>query len=195
MKNLQLLLAFLITAVFFVTSCNGNGSESSGEPTEAETEENGLVTEIPSPDEGESSGQEIYKIPPAVDTTISVEAMGNNMEEIRFSTSEIRVPSNGNIKVILENNSDDSAMVHNIVFLSKNNVELVANLGEEAGMENAFLPDHPAVFAGSELAEPGETVEMIFTAPHQSGEYAFICTYPGHWKEMNGRFIVETVAN
>ncbi|MDZ7935461.1 MAG: hypothetical protein U5M51_10985 [Emticicia sp.] len=27
---------------------------------------------------------------------------------------------------------------------------------------------------------------MKFTAPTQTGDYPFVCTFPGHWSIMNG---------
>lgn len=192
MKSKLSFLPLLLLTFLFISSCNEGGNDSSSAQNSEEAE---LFEEIPSPAEEESSEKEIYKIPPAIDTTISVAALGNSINNMRYSTNEIRVPANGRIKVILENRAEDPELLHNIVFVKKNSVKEVASMGETAGKEKSFVPDLPAVFAGSELAEPGETVELLFTAPHQSGEYAFICTFPGHWQEMNGRFLVETVAN
>lgn len=134
------------------------------------------------------------KIPAQKDVTVRIQTLGNSMQEMRYDKEEIRVPANARVKVILENQATDPAMIHNIVFVKKNTLEIVANAAQRAGEEAAYVPDLPVVFGGSPLAQPGETVEFIFTAPAQSGEYAFVCTYPGHWQQMNGRFIVETVA-
>ena len=40
-----------------------------------------------------------------------------------------------------------------------------------------FVTEHRARFNG-------ETIE--FTAPAEPGDYPYICTFPGHWRLMNG---------
>ena len=35
------------------------------------------------------------------------------------------------------------------------------------------------------LILPGETERLTFEAP-AAGSYPFVCTYPGHWRVMNG---------
>jgi len=43
----------------------------------------------------------------------------------------------------------------------------------------------------TEVAKPGETVEVTFTAPEEPGAYTYLCTYPGHWATMQGTMRVE----
>jgi azurin len=38
--------------------------------------------------------------------------------------------------------------------------------------------------------KPGIKEELTFPAP-AAGEYMFICTYPGHWQQMQGTFTVK----
>ena len=187
MKNLKILSLLLSFSLF--TACNEGNQEVAEEEVALEEEPTTIAEEL-----AEGNDVEPPKIPVEYDTTIMVKAVGNTKEEMAFVPQVIVMPANGRAKVILENTAEDEDMIHNIVFVKKNRVDEVAMLGEESGEENDFIPDLPAVFEGSELAEPGETVEMFITAPHQSGEYAFICTYPGHWKEMIGSYIVEPVA-
>ena len=124
----------------------------------------------------------------------TVETLGNTVEEMRYDKEEIVVPSNGQITIELVNRAEDPEMIHNIVFIHKDAMEEVAKAGLRVGPDKAFVPDLPSVFAGSELVEPGERTEFTFTAPFQSGEYTFVCTVPGHWEKMNGRFIVQPPA-
>jgi azurin len=51
---------------------------------------------------------------------------------------------------------------------------------------NAYVPEDDAVLAATDLAKPGETVTLTFTAPNEPGEYAYICTFPGHYAMMQG---------
>jgi azurin len=51
-------------------------------------------------------------------------------------------------------------------------------------------PEDKRVIAYSALALMGETVYFTFTTP-TAGEYEFICSYPGHWGRMKGKFVTE----
>jgi azurin len=36
------------------------------------------------------------------------------------------------------------------------------------------------------MSNPGQTVEVTFTAPSATGDYPFICSFPGHFATMRG---------
>ncbi|SDL16011.1 azurin [Catalinimonas alkaloidigena] len=122
--------------------------------------------------------------------TITVRAIGNNMAEMDYDQEEITVPAGAEVTVTLVNEATDASMVHNIVFVEKGKMEGIARAGIQAGQENDWVPDNPVVIAHTKLAKPGESVTVTFTAP-AAGEYEFVCTYPGHWQKMNGKFIVK----
>jgi len=48
------------------------------------------------------------------------------------------------------------------------------------------------IIAHTDLAAGGETVEVIFTVPEETGDYPFICSFPGHFSAgMTGTLAVE----
>jgi azurin len=49
-----------------------------------------------------------------------------------------------------------------------------------------FVPDLPQILSSTRLIEPGQTVTIQFRAPGQPGDYPYLCTFPGHWRVMNG---------
>ena len=57
-----------------------------------------------------------------------------------------------------------------------------------------FVPATPEVLFSIRLLKPGETVQARFTAPTQPGNYPFICTFPAHWRTMNGIIDVRPAA-
>ncbi len=188
MKILSPAISLLLTALVALTpACN----EPRGETSEAEQAVTEQPTEVTpaSPGDGQLIDGEAQE-----SVTVRIETLGNSMQDMRYNQEEIRVPANAQVTVVLVNKAEDPAMIHNIVFVQKNSLEEVAKAGIRAGREQNYIPDLPVVFGGSKLVGPGETTEFTFTAPFQSGEYAFVCTYPGHWQQMNGRFIVETDA-
>ena len=54
---------------------------------------------------------------------------------------------------------------------------------------NWLNPGDPNVIASIRLLNPGESVQVTFTAP-AAGAYQFVCTYPGHNATMFGTFEV-----
>jgi azurin len=173
---------FLAACLSLTAACNQQENETTETAAEAEQP----TTNLPEGQLIQDEPKKSYKL--------QVETLCNSMEDMRYSKDTIRVNANAQVTIELLNRADDPAMVHNIVFVQNNRLEEVAQAGMRAGAEEAFVPDHPAVFGGSELVGPGESTEFTFTAPFQSGEYDFGCTYPDHWQEMNGTFIVEAVA-
>ncbi len=85
-------------------------------------------------------------------------------------------------------------MAHNFVLLAKGtNADSFAM---EAAMarDNNYIPKAKAaaILAQTKLAGGGETVEVIFNAPKEPGEYIYICTFPGHYiGGMKGKLIVK----
>jgi len=88
-------------------------------------------------------------------------------------------------------------MPHNLVVGKEGALETVGLAAEKmSALPDAFaknfIPSTPEVLFGIRLINPGETVQARFTAPTQPGNYPFICTFPAHWRTMNG--IVEVRA-
>ncbi|NNE77694.1 MAG: hypothetical protein HKN31_11545 [Pricia sp.] len=44
--------------------------------------------------------------------------------------------------------------------------------------------------ATTEMLDPNESGSIIFTLPNEPGTYPFVCTFPGHWRFMQGEIIV-----
>lgn len=49
-----------------------------------------------------------------------------------------------------------------------------------------FVPDIPQTLLATPLIAPGQTETLRFVAPEIPGDYPYVCTYPGHWAQMNG---------
>jgi azurin len=47
------------------------------------------------------------------------------------------------------------------------------------------------VLFATPLVNGGTTFQLDFKAPDKPGEYAFICSFPGHWRMMKGILKVE----
>ena len=54
------------------------------------------------------------------------------------------------------------------------------------GADNHYVPKIPQVLYSTPLVNPETEAVLRFKAPDQPGDYPFICTFPGHWRIMNG---------
>jgi len=52
--------------------------------------------------------------------------------------------------------------------------------------ERSYVPPTPDVMWFTKLVDPGKSFTIEFTAPRQTGDYPYICTFPGHWRIMQG---------
>jgi azurin len=122
--------------------------------------------------------------------TIRIVALGANMTEMKFDTKSIKVPAGKEITILLVNESTDATMPHNIVFIEEGTANEVGQ-GGVTFKDNGYInPEDENVIAHSPLVQIGETAYFTFTTP-AAGDYEFICSYPGHWGMMKGKFVTE----
>jgi azurin len=82
------------------------------------------------------------------------------------------------------------AMGHNLVILKKD-VTAIA-FGQKVlaagGSATNPLPNSVKgdVLVATKLLGPGETEELNFTIPLETGSYEYVCTFPGHFAMMRG---------
>ena len=121
--------------------------------------------------------------------TIVVEAN----DEIKFNVTEIRVKSGERITLTLNHVGKmlKLSMGHNLVILKQGtDVEQFA-LDAISAAANDYIPnDGKDVIATTIMLGGGESDTITFDAPAK-GTYDFICSFPGHWGTMKGKFIVE----
>lgn len=168
MKKLNHFL--LVGLVVFFAACSGGGSKEGQTESSSDTQTQA------------STEQQVVEL--------TVKTIGNTMQEMRFDHENITVPAGAKVKITLINEGEDPTMIHNIVFVQEGTLEVTARAAIAAGPDKEFVPNSPTVIAASPLAQPGETVTFEFDAP-KAGTYEFFCSYPGHWQQMNGKFIVE----
>jgi azurin len=93
-------------------------------------------------------------------------------------------------KVTLNLDNPDG-MQHNLVIikpgtLSKVGAAADALARDPNGAEKNYVPQVPEVLWATKLLGTGESATLEFTAPTVPGDYIFVCTFPGHWRGMNG---------
>ena len=85
-------------------------------------------------------------------------------------------------------------MAHNFVLLAKGTNADAFAMEAAMARDNGYIPKSKmaSVLASTKFAGGGETVEVVFNAPKEPGEYMYICTFPGHYiGGMKGKLIVK----
>ncbi|WP_411273977.1 PVC-type heme-binding CxxCH protein [Daejeonella sp.] len=82
-------------------------------------------------------------------------------------------------------------MQHNLLIIKPGSLPKVgaaadAMLRDPKAADKNYVPDMPEVLQSIKLLNPEESFQLTFTVPSQPGDYPFVCTFPGHWRGMNG---------
>jgi azurin len=115
-------------------------------------------------------------------------------DQMKFNLSEIKVKKGAKIELTMKHDGKlpVNVMGHNFVLL-KQGVDL-AKFAMEAmkGKDSGYvLPSQSKdVIAKTDLVGGGASTTITFDAP-APGTYDFLCTFPGHYAMMKGKFIVE----
>lgn len=118
---------------------------------------------------------------------VTLESDGN---EMAYKQDKITLKADTKTRIIMKNNATSAAMKHNVVIVKAGTEDEVGQKGVSIGPDKDYVPaDDPNVLAATNMSEPGETTTTTVELP--AGEYAFICTFPGHYVLMRGKVIVE----
>lgn len=125
------------------------------------------------------------------DGLVQVNLTGN--DQMQFNLKEIRVKAGETVRLTLKHVGQlpENAMGHNFVLLQKGTdiVDFATKAASASG--NEYIPeDTDQVIVHTEMIGGGEETSIEFTAP-EAGTYDFICSFPGHYIQMQGKFIVE----
>ncbi|MEI6866050.1 azurin [Flavicella sp.] len=117
--------------------------------------------------------------------------LGSN-DQMQFDKSELKVKEGQEVTLILTHTGTmlKTVMGHNFVLLKKGTV--VSDFAMEAmkASDNEYIPEGDVTIAYTKLIGGGESATIKFIAPSK-GVYDYICSFPGHYGIMKGKFIVE----
>ena len=97
--------------------------------------------------------------------------------------------------VCLRMQNPDS-MQHNMLLIAAGSLSEIGVAAEKMGeglegKRRQWVPESAKVLAVMGLVAPGQSGEFWFFAPEKPGTYPLVCTYPGHWRLMNGKLKVK----
>lgn len=116
----------------------------------------------------------------------------NSDDRMKFDKSELTVFDGQTVVLTLVHTGSMpvTAMGHNFVLLRQGTS--IPDFAKEAldAKENSYVPANgKSVIAHTDLIGGGESTTVTFDAP-EKGEYDFLCSFPGHYSIMKGKFFV-----
>lgn len=120
----------------------------------------------------------------------SVDVDGN--DAMQFDRKEIVVDAgckDFTIRLTHSGKLAKNAMGHNVVVARAADLQAVATDGMTAGAGNDYVkPGDERVVAHTKVIGGGESTAVTFATAKLAagGDYAFFCSFPGHWAVMKG---------
>ncbi len=117
----------------------------------------------------------------------------NSNDKMQYDLSEIDVYEGQTVILTLNHTGTmpKESMGHNFVLLKK---DTDIDKFEEAagkGQKDGYIPaDTSDIIAHTNLIGGGESDSVTFMAP-EKGTYDFLCSFPGHYSVMKGKFNVK----
>lgn len=138
---------------------------------------------------------EVWKLPipsEANETIVRIQ-IKTIKEAMKFDLTQFKVPAGAQVELILEN---PDAMQHNLVIGQMGSMEKIGKAADQMITQKDaaalnYVPQIPEVMAYTPLVDPDGRARLRFKAPSQKGAYPYVCTFPGHWRIMNGTMLVE----
>jgi azurin len=124
--------------------------------------------------------------PPAPDVVLRLTAVPGQM---RFDLGQLTVAPGQLVEIVFVN---PDAMQHNFVLGAPGSLAAIGEAADKmvltpaVAIQQQYVPDLQVVIFATKLLDPGQTVTAQFRAPAETGQYPYVCTFPGHWRTMNG---------
>ena len=169
MKKSFLSLLVAMFTVSFLVSCGGNEEKSSADEYKVEA---------------------APEAAPEAAITVTV----NADDAMKFDVKEVTVYAGQEVTLILHHvgSASKAVMGHNFVILKPGVVvaDFAAKSSKPEAVDHIPVGSEGDIIAHTKMLGGGESDTITFTAPAK-GEYAFLCSFPGHYAMMNGKFMVK----
>ena len=123
--------------------------------------------------------------PQAPDITLRLSVIPG---QLKFDLGELTVAPGQLVEIVFDNGDQ---MQHNFILGASGSLETIGAAADKlAQSPNAvaqqYVPEIPEVLFSTKLVDPGDKLTFQFKAPATQGQYPYVCTFPGHWRLMNG---------
>lgn len=125
---------------------------------------------------------------------VTLEITGN--DQLQYDKKELTAVTGQKVTLKLKHvgKLPKVAMGHNVVILKPGTEIAPFAMKCAPAAANDYIPEDEEVaklmVVYTKMLGGGEETEITFTAP-EPGEYPYLCTFPGHFGTMNGKFIVK----
>jgi uncharacterized cupredoxin-like copper-binding protein/glucose/arabinose dehydrogenase len=119
------------------------------------------------------------------------EIVVSTLPGMKYNTDLITLTAGARIKLTLNNNDD---MLHNLVITLPDQASPVGEAALKLGLDGEgldYVPDMDEVLYFIKVLQPETAGTIYFVAPEKPGTYEFVCTFPGHYLTMRGKFEVK----
>lgn len=118
-------------------------------------------------------------------TRIEIKAVKDIMQ---YDLKLVTVRAGERITLVFDN---PDVMQHNLIIIQPGTLDVVGKAADDMlrdadAFDKQYIPSIPQVLHSTPLVDPGESFTLEFTAPAEAGDYPYVCTFPGHWRGMNG---------
>ncbi len=122
---------------------------------------------------------------PTPDVTIR---LGVVPGQLKFDRSELDVAPGQLVRLVFTN---PDVMQHNFILGAPGSLETIGAAADQMlttgdALALDYVPPTSVVIFSTPIVNPGETITVQFRAPSEPGTYPYVCTFPGHWRVMNG---------
>jgi hypothetical protein len=112
---------------------------------------------------------------------------------LRFDRTELRARRGERLSLRFLN---PDVMPHNWVLAAAGERDRLgtmadAIISDPRAVARHYIPEGSPVFVHTPLVAAGGNCVIHFHAPSDPGRYPFLCTFPGHWRLMQGELVVE----
>lgn len=130
-----------------------------------------------------TAGKSAVKV--KADQVIFIKPIVNAM---KFDKKAFTVKAGTTVDLVLDN---IDFMQHNLLILKKGSMDKVGAAVDKMaqdpkGAEMEYVPKMPEVLFYTPLVNPEQKFTLRFKVPEVLGDYPYICSFPGHWRIMNG---------
>jgi azurin len=108
--------------------------------------------------------------------------------QMKFEQAVVEVKAGKAYEIVFDN---IDIQPHNVLICAIGSKEEVGALADKMitqpdALKKEYVPDSDKVLHAMGLVQPGQKKSLKFTAPATAGDYDILCTFPGHWRLMQG---------
>ena len=170
----------IITLAFCGLNVYGQDAKTEAPDKKAEASAADAKKEEPKKEEGGAKADE----------DVAKVLLGVIPAQMKFDKTEFTVKPGQKVMLLFKN--EKCPLQHNVIIIKPGTKDKVGGeadkmLADPNALKSNYVPNSPDILIkGTKLIGPGQSDLIEFTAPADEGDYPYICTFPGHWRLMNG---------